>query len=87
MAVASSCSLDEAITHRDNGGSGAGVLGHPPARKARRRVLKTPGPGTPRCPCVCNINRLAPELFIILKKCCANLLWAMEEEDYSNKAK
>ena len=45
-------SWHRSCTHRDNGGSGAGVLGHPPARKARRRVPKTPGPRTPRCPCV-----------------------------------
>ena len=45
-------------THIDNGGSGAGVLGHLPARKTRRRVLKTPGPRTPRCPCVLNTLEL-----------------------------
>ena len=38
-------------THMDNEGSGAGVLGHPSARKTRRRVLN-PGPRTPHCPCV-----------------------------------
>ena len=39
-------------THMYNEGSGAGVLGHPPARKARRRVHKVPGPRTPHCLCV-----------------------------------
>ena len=31
----------------DNGGFGTGVLGHPPAGKARRRVLKCPVPERP----------------------------------------
>ena len=31
-------------THMYNEGSGAGVLGHPTARKTRRRVLKSPAP-------------------------------------------
>ena len=63
----------------DNEGSGAGVLGHLPARKARRRVLKTPGPER-LIVHVCKITSLAPELFFILKKCRGFILWAEEEK-------
>ena len=51
-----------AITHIDNEGSGTGVLGHPPARKARRRALKSPVPERPLIN-VCKINRNVSELF------------------------
>ena len=37
----------ELMTHIDNGGSGAGVLGYPTAPKTRRRVLKPPAPERP----------------------------------------
>ena len=45
--IISSCTVYISWTHIDNGGSGAGFLGHPPARFARRRALKIPGPRTP----------------------------------------
>ena len=70
----------------DNGGSGAGFWGTRRLAKLAVGYSKPPAPERPVVP-VCKINRLAPELFINLKKCCANLLWAVEEEDYSNKAK
>ena len=71
-------------THRDNGGSGTGVLG-PGFLGTRwrgfasRRVLKSPVPERPVVP-VCKIARLVLELFL-LKKCGTYLLWAAEEED------
>ena len=53
--------------------------------KPRRRVLKSPVPERPVVPVCkisgCKINRLALELFYILKKDAAILLWAVEEED------
>ena len=41
---------------------------------------KPPAPERPVVP-VCKVNRIAPELFLVLKKCGANLLWVVEEED------
>ena len=51
-------------THRDNGGSGAGVLGHPPARKARRRVLKPPSPERPVVPVCVRLTGLPQNYFL-----------------------
>ena len=46
--------------HTGTGGVlGPGFWGHLPARKARRRVHKTPGPRTPPCPCVYKLQGLA----------------------------
>ena len=66
-------------THIDKGASGTGVLGHPPARKAHRLVLKSPVPEHPLV-YVCKIARLVPQLFFILKKCAVDVLWGEEEQ-------
>ena len=55
-------------THIDEGGSGTGVLGHPPARKTRRWVLKTPVPGHPLF-YVCIIHSICLRIILLLKKC------------------
>ena len=43
-------SQEKDCTHRDNGGSGTGVLGHPAARLCEPLGTQIPGPRTPRCP-------------------------------------
>ena len=53
--------------HIDNGGSRTGVLGHLPASKTRRRVLKFPVPERPVV-YVCKISRRAPELFFYIEE-------------------
>ena len=62
-------SADIKITHRDNGGSGTGVLGHPAARKASPPGTQIPVPERPVRPVCeisgCKISRFALELFYI----------------------
>ena len=62
----------------DNEGSGAEVLGPPPARKARRRVLKSPAPERLIIH-VCKITGSAQNIFL-LKKRKVIVLWAEEEK-------
>ena len=64
-------------THRDNGGSGTGVLGHPAARLCEPPGTQIPVPERPVVPVCkingCNISRFALELFFILKKDAVNI--------------
>ena len=59
---------------------GPGVLGHPPARKARRRVHKVPGPQNASLSMCVISTKSGPRIFFYLKKSCGSILWAEEEK-------
>ena len=73
-------SLCVSLTHMYNGGSGTGVLGHPTARKARRRVLPEPRSQNAPLYMFLSLPRPVPQLFFILKKyiCLCRKQWLLQ---------
>ena len=80
MLPASLCTVRSIyMTHMGKGGSGTGILGHPPARKARRRVLKSRSQNAPFPMCVSETRLTLRSQISIREKQCI-LKWEVTED-------